>query len=708
MFPWFLLVACHPEQDARPPDPVAPPTWDEAPPPITCAASLDAPLLDAARANAGLTHVIGWDEPTWQGASYRDVLDDAFRLPWYREVHWDAHAGVACFANQLGADLDHAMVSDHPVASAITVAMDRLGTTLALDPLDPATTTQDLADLSSLPPDLATALTPILAALAQVKAAQDLAMTNAPASRQDLVENGHGGVLIEFTSPVDLTDPAVQDWVLSETGPRGLQDPARVLAYAVEHADLGRFAGLDLAATLPTPVGKVIIAGPGPDEPGDIGNVALYLDLGGDDTYVHPAGANSAKVAGAVHVDLGGADTYAYELVQGGSGYLLPSDEHGRYGGDAYYGPVSLSRVGRQGSGRFGVGLLFDLGGGDDTYLSLRGSQGWGALGVGVLYDDGGNDLIWAEAGAQGAASMGIGLLIGAGDGADAYTTFANSQGFGWTQGVGFAWDGGGSDTWYADPGDPAVDGHPLYYTPQRPGTGNSSFSQGAGFGMRNDGASTFLSGGLGVLRDLGGDDRYTASVFGQGTGYWQGTGLLLDATGDDTYEAYWYVQGGAAHYAIGALMDGAGNDSFNPTFTPSNVHLGSGHDFSVGLLVNDSGDDRYHATSLALGSSNCQGVGVFVDGDGSDTYVADSELAVGLGNHSTECEDPSRTIARSIGLFLDSGSDPDSWTWSGSAHPAPADDATFGYRWNGTDDERGGAVDGDGEPGFRAGALED
>ena len=54
------------------------------------------------------------------------------------------------------------------------------------------------------------------------------------------------------------------------------------------------------------------------------------------------------------------------------------------------------------------------------------------------------------------------------------------------------------------------------------------------------------MSGGIGVLRDREGSDRYTAGVFAQGTGYWGGMGLLLDGAGDDRYDARWYVQGAA------------------------------------------------------------------------------------------------------------------------------------------------------------------
>lgn len=703
-----LLLACDGKEPETPPpaegtEPVVPPApaWDAEAAPLACPADTSTPLLDLALADADLARdALAYDDATWLGASYAPVLDDAFLLPWYRELHWDAPR-IPCAARQLAADLDHAATTPHPVATALGEAMDRLGEVPAGEPLDPYTATQSLADLSELPPDLAAALTPILAAIEAVGVERDVMADAAPAPAEDLVAYGHGGVLVDYDVAPDLTDEDVQEWVLGKKGPRRLYDPARVLAFAVEGADLGRFAGLDVTFEASTPRGKVIVAGPGADAPGDIGSAALYLDLGGNDTYTHAAGASNRFVAAAVHVDVGGDDTYGYVETDAGSTTLLPDDGSGRYGGDTYYGHFSLSREGRQGSGRFGVGMLFDLGG-DDAYRTLRMGQGWGHLGVGVLYDGGGDDLYLGENGVQGGASMGIGLLMDAGDGADERRTFANSQGFGYVQGVGLAWDGGGDDVWFADPGDPALGGEVVYGSAQLIGNGQSSFSQGAGFGMRADSASTWLSGGLGALRDLGGDDAYSASVFAQGTGYWQGTGWLLDGAGADVYEGHWYAQGGAAHYAIGALIDdGAGGDSFDPTYTPWNVVQGSGHDFSVGILLNAEGDDTYRFSTLAAGASNCQGIGIFADDDGSDTYEALSEYSVGLGNHSTECENAERTLGPSIGLFLDGGGDPDTWTWPVGAHPVPGDGATFGYAWTGSADEHGGAVDGDGATGF-------
>ncbi len=172
-----------------------------------------------------------------------------------------------------------------------------------------------------------------------------------------------------------------------------------------------------------------------------------------------------------------------------------------------------------------------------------------------MLYDDGGDDTYLGEAGVQGGASMGIGLLLDGG-GSDVHESFVQSQGSAFVQAVGMAWDADGDDVWYVNPGKEEDGGTTVYYSPQLPGNGNSSFSQGVGFGLRGDPSMTFLSGGLGVLRDAAGDDTYTASTFAQGSGYWPGKGLLLDGDGADQYDAYYYVQGGAAHYAAGVLLD--------------------------------------------------------------------------------------------------------------------------------------------------------
>jgi len=688
---WVLLVmGCASEPDV--------PEFDAEAPPIACATGSDAPLLDEALQDAGLAaDDVGYTETTWAAASYAPFLDDRFLLGWFRDVHWRPLA-LQCHTGQIAADLDHAATTAHPVSTALGEAMARLDVDPGLTPIvDPV-----VEPLPDVPEELQAALDPILVALQRVADAREALAQTAPASDRVLVEHGHIGMHIDTEAWPDLGSDAELRWVKRQVP--ALFDPARILAFAIEDADLGRFEGLDLAGTWSLPFGDVVIAGPGRDEPGRNTRAALYLDLGGDDVYLHSVGASSARLPVSVHIDLGGDDVYGYPTTDDGTDGVLPADADGRYSG-AGAGPVSLSTEGRQGSGRFGVGMLFDLGG-SDRYTSLRMSQGYGHLGVGVLFDAKGDDTYALEAGGQGAGVMGIGLLMDV-RGTDEYRTFVKAQGFGGPRGVGIAWDGGGDDIWFADPGQPEAGGVSLYPSAQRPDDSNASFAQGAGFGVRRDDLGVFLSGGLGVLRDRSGDDTYTASIFAQGTGYWQAAGYLLDGAGADRYDALWYVQGGAAHYAIGALMDdGDGDDRLNQNLVPINVHTGSGHDFSVGLYVNEAGDDVVRLAGLAGGASNCQGVGIAVDNDGRDVWEALQERAIGLGNQSTECNDPVRTRAPSVGLFLDSGGDADEYTFPESEHPRPADDAAFGWAMHGADDEFGGAVDGDGATALHASGV--
>ena len=123
-----------------------------------------------------------------------------------------------------------------------------------------------------------------------------------------------------------------------------------------------------------------------------------------------------------------------------------------------------------------------------------------------------------------------------------------------------------------------------MYPSAQLPGEGNTSFSQGAGFGRRDDNTQLYMGGGAGVLFDRNGDDQYTASVFAQGTGYWLGFGMLLDQTGNDAYKGLWYVQGAAAHFALGVHVDRSGNDRYNETFPIRATSIGGTGAGTVGV----------------------------------------------------------------------------------------------------------------------------
>ena len=152
---------------------------------------------------------------------------------------------------------------------------------------------------------------------------------------------------------------------------------------------------------------------------------------------------------------------------------------------------------------------------------------------------------------------MGVGALIDL-EGDDEYDCVEQAQGLGGTLGAGLLIDVKGNDTYVArDDGNVSA----LYL-------GQSvAMAQGCGYGRRADiGDGYSLAGGVGILLDGAGDDRYHAQVWSQGCAYWWALGILEDRGGNDTYRNGKYSAGAAAHFAIGVCVDLAGERPHNAT----------------------------------------------------------------------------------------------------------------------------------------------
>jgi hypothetical protein len=190
--------------------------------------------------------------------------------------------------------------------------------------------------------------------------------------------------------------------------------------------------------------------------------------------------------------------------------------------------------------------------------------------------------------------------------------------------------------------------------SPQLPDR-NTSMGQGAGYGMRGeffDGRST--SGGIGMLLDLAGNDRYEAQLMAQGFGYDEGLGMLLDDGGNDHFETAWYGMGAGVHHAAGILLKrGVGNDTYRSTHE---MVLGTGNDFSVGVFVDEGGDDEYSVGQLSLGVAYSNSTGIFVDGAGNDRYFVASTTCRAMGAAYMYAWGNARETLPSLGLFMDLG----------------------------------------------------
>ncbi|MBC8144334.1 MAG: hypothetical protein H7X80_02045, partial [bacterium] len=220
------------------------------------------------------------------------------------------------------------------------------------------------------------------------------------------------------------------------------------------------------------------------------------------------------------------------------------------------------------------------------------------------------------------------------------------------------------------------------------------AMSQGCGYGRRADiGDGHSLAGGYGVLVDGAGNDRYHATAWSQGCGYWWGAGFLEDLGGDDTYRNGKYSSGAAAHFAIGLQSDLSGNDRYNVANSAvMNQFQGHARDGSIGLSIDGDGNDRYHLVRNCGGSADLASIGMLWDRRGNDTFditFAPDTAQVGwtdtpaLGTATSYPPANSfRDDIDAIGMFLDSGGR-DTYNWTGPVHHTvqPRNDARWIWR---------------------------
>ncbi|MHC5020921.1 MAG: PDZ domain-containing protein [Planctomycetota bacterium] len=375
--------------------------------------------------------------------------------------------------------------------------------------------------------------------------------------------------------------------------------------------DLAEVVGPEQVVRRETPHGDMVFAGTGKQwhrKP-----AAFLFDLGGDDFYTQQTNPGVNVV-----IDAGGNDAY-----------------------EATFGVA-------HGAALMGVSMVVDLEG-DDTYVAQRWglayvAQRWGLgaafCGVGILWDHAGDDRYRGKDFSQGVAFCGVGALLdGAGD--DRYDAPAHAQGVGLPGGFGALVDGG--------------DGGDEYFCKGRDQTGYGdegifdAWSQGVGVGFRG-----LASGGLGVLVDHGGVDRYEAGNFSQGGGYYFGWGCLVDrGDGDDLYIGSRYAQAYAAHQAIGFFEDHGGNDRYT---TRQGVAQSCSWDETVTTFIDRAGDDVYEGGKFfSQGAAAHNGFSLLLDYGGSDTYDYKPGQSQAKSNDYHG--------GTSLGLFIDLGGATDVYT---------------------------------------------
>ncbi|MEM8883432.1 MAG: hypothetical protein AAGD14_05155 [Planctomycetota bacterium] len=363
-----------------------------------------------------------------------------------------------------------------------------------------------------------------------------------------------------------------------------------------------------------TKFGPVILRGQA--NQGGLDDALLIIDFGGDDEHKAPKEPVWRPVR--VHLDLEGDDIYITQANHMFAGALC------------------------------GISILVDVEG-DDEYRGRDWSLGCALGGQAVLQDKAGDDRYFGGLGTQGAGIFGEGVIIDEG-GDDEYQAGLFAQGFGSTFGLGAIYDAAGDDLYIAGRDEEDIWRRVNTWVTFAQG---SAFSHRFGHILEEEGQprrwemTGQLAGGIGLLVDAAGNDRYSADVFGQGSAYWFSLGLLVDLEGDDRYRATWYGQGVGTHGAVGCVVDVAGHDRYHGR----NTSQGCGHDFSAGLLVDRAGNDRYRSMTLSQGAGNAlSSIGMLVDEAGDDWYRVENR---GWGYAKPEEARPEHSP---YGFFLDLG----------------------------------------------------
>ncbi|MEA3471207.1 MAG: PDZ domain-containing protein, partial [Thermodesulfobacteriota bacterium] len=353
---------------------------------------------------------------------------------------------------------------------------------------------------------------------------------------------------------------------------------------------------------------------------------AVLIDLGGNDFY----GGNPASATGdrplSIIIDFSGNDEY------------------------------SATENFAEGAGILGTGILLDLVG-NDTYHGVAFSQGVGIAGIGILADRGGNDEYFGQKYNQGVGFWGMGLLIDS-EGEDSYRSHLFAQGVGGPRGIGLLLDNSGDDSYYATGKEPSSYGTPGIFR---------GYSQGFGIGFRHH-----ASGGIGMVIDSAGHDRFRAGNFSQGGGYYFGLGILRNSGNeDDEYIASHYGQGFSAHSAAGILIDEGGSDHYSGHV---GALQGAAWDLGIAALIDRSGNDTYESAGLffSQGAAAHNGFSFFIDMAGEDRYLFEEEEKVSKNTYHG---------GYSLSFVIDSGGDPDFYNESREGNNLIRLDGEYGIR---------------------------
>ncbi|MGA2256502.1 MAG: hypothetical protein ABSG53_17780, partial [Thermoguttaceae bacterium] len=366
-------------------------------------------------------------------------------------------------------DLPKRMVRKYPKVSTPQEALDivkqaliaaRAAQTAALAPL----TKGEIRELSSN-------IYPVM--VGQNRVAHTLNDRGTARRLVDLMEKMDRGAMVTAAEAlVPLTDPELLDQL------KNYPDGSSVTVAGITG---------HVVAKIETPAGAIVIGGKESNTYNldTLGDVALVIDLGGDNTYYD--GTVNLERPLLVNVNLGGRNVYhsAKPAVQGGS--IL------------------------------GVSMIVNTEGGN-RYDANDLAQGSTVGGVGIIVEFGGENTYSGVRRVQAQAIGGVGIIVSHGRG-NSYHAGMWGQGLGGPLGFGILDDIQGSDHYY-------LGGlNTNSYKPETPGY--EGFGQGVGAGIRQ-----VACGGVGMLLNGGGHNVYEFDYLSHGGGYWCALGFARDFGG--------------------------------------------------------------------------------------------------------------------------------------------------------------------------------
>ncbi len=161
-----------------------------------------------------------------------------------------------------------------------------------------------------------------------------------------------------------------------------------------------------------------------------------------------------------------------------------------------------------------------------------------------------------------------------------------------------------------------------------------------AGMLIDRDGADMYYAGGKYYHAPLAPFDFRSLSQgfgFGMRPDIAGGIGIIHDNHGNDVYQGGVYAQAVAYWYALGMIIDNDGNDYYDAVYYPQ----GSGIHLAGGFLFDGAGEDHYYSKhGPGQGAGHDYGVGFMIDRGGNDYYGVEGGNGLGLTN--------------SVGVFLD------------------------------------------------------